>query len=33
MACSESFVVFRIHYETKLGENIYVTGNIPELGD
>ena len=33
MDCSESFVIFRIHYETNFGENMYVTGNTPELGN
>ena len=27
-----SFVIFRIHYKTNFGENLYVIGNIPELG-
>ena len=31
MDCSESFVIFRIHYETNFGENMYVI--TPELGN
>lgn len=26
-------VHFTVHYETQLGENIYILGDIPELGD
>ena len=33
MESSQSFVVFRIHYKTKFGENLFITGNITELGN
>ena len=32
MESKGSFVIFRIHYKTNFGENLYVVGNIPELG-
>ena len=32
MSSFGSFVIFRIHYKTNIGENLYVSGNIPELG-
>ena len=26
------YLIFHIHYKTTFGQNIYVVGNIPELG-
>jgi len=28
----ENLLIFRIHYKTAFGENLFVSGNIPELG-
>ena len=33
MTFSNNFIVFHIHYKTNFGENLFVTGNIPELGN
>jgi len=30
---SEVKIIFKIHYQTHFGENLYVVGNIPELGN
>jgi len=32
MDCFETVMIFRIHYKTNFEQNLFVTGNIPELG-
>ena len=33
MKTNKKYLIFHIHYKTFFGENLYVVGNIPELGE